>query len=153
MGNQAEVPARSERMKLYSLLFLFGFISASPLPQDEDMPPMPYQFTNRVSENNAELDEEDRGISGLRMRGLLRTTQVVLKESTVSGWLTVGSRRYPITLMANLVLCRQSRTLMDTHRSLTTKPLQLRKASVEKEVLFKQNSTIAMDIIVDNGEI
>ena len=40
-GNQAEVPARSERMKLYSLIFLFGFISASPLPQDEDMPPMP----------------------------------------------------------------------------------------------------------------
>ena len=28
-------------MKLYSLIFLFGFISASPLPQDEDMPPMP----------------------------------------------------------------------------------------------------------------
>merc|ERR1711953_1625529 len=52
----------SERMKLYSLLFLFGFISASPLPQDEDMPPMPYQFTNRVSEDNPELDEEDRGI-------------------------------------------------------------------------------------------
>jgi len=49
-------------MKLYSLIFLFGFISASPLPQDEDMPPMPYQFTNRVSEDNAELDEEDRGI-------------------------------------------------------------------------------------------
>ena len=51
--------------------------------------------------------------------------------------------------MANLVLCQQSRTLMDTHRSLTTKPLQLRKAPVEKEVLFKQNSTIAMDIMVD----
>jgi len=61
-GNQAEVPARSDRMKLYFLIFLFGFISASPLPQDEDMPPMPYQFTNRVSEDNAELDEEDRGI-------------------------------------------------------------------------------------------
>ena len=55
--------------------------------------------------------------------------------------------------MANLVLCRQSRTLMDTHRSLTTKLLQLRKAPVEKEVLFKQNSAIVMDIVVDKGEI
>jgi len=50
-------------------------------------------------------------------------------------------------------LCRQSRTLMDTHRSLTTKLLQLREAPVEKEVLFKRNSAIVMDIVVDNGEI
>jgi len=27
------------------------------------------------------------------------------------------------------------------------------KAHVEKEVLFKQNSAIVMDIVVDNGEI
>merc|ERR1712045_439487 len=51
-----------EKMLLASLLGLCGIVAALPFPQDEDLPPMPYQFTNRVSEDNAELEEEDRGI-------------------------------------------------------------------------------------------
>merc|ERR1712243_510219 len=51
--------SKSGNMKLVFLLGLCGILSALPLPQDEDMPPMPYQFTNRVSEDNAELEEED----------------------------------------------------------------------------------------------
>ena len=94
--------------------------------------PLQYQFTNRVSEDNAELDEEDRGIYWTQDEGAPEDNpgptdypleynnkyswilifwhkcyekkifcqiscdvilQVVLKESTVSGWLTVGSWR------------------------------------------------------------
>merc|ERR1712055_872803 len=66
-GSELELLKKSksrEKMKLLlaSLLGLCGIVAALPLPQDEDLPPMPYQFTNRVSEDNAELDEEDRGI-------------------------------------------------------------------------------------------
>jgi len=50
------------KLVLTPLICLCGIVAAIPLPQDEDLPPMPYQFTNRVSEDNAELEEEDSGI-------------------------------------------------------------------------------------------
>merc|ERR1712168_482088 len=38
-------------------LILLHMVASSPLPQDEDaMPPMPYQFSNKISADNADLD-------------------------------------------------------------------------------------------------
>jgi len=54
----------SHIMSVSSLFLLcsLSIISSLPVPEDEDtMPPMPYQFTNLVSADNTEI-EDDSGV-------------------------------------------------------------------------------------------
>merc|ERR1712198_730518 len=45
---------RAMKQVLLMLLLTVNLLDGSPVPQDEDLPPMPYEFTNRVSEENAD---------------------------------------------------------------------------------------------------
>jgi len=48
-------------LAMMAMACLATLAASSPLPQDEDLPPMPYEFSNRVAEDNSEL-EDDSGI-------------------------------------------------------------------------------------------
>jgi len=125
-------------MLLASLLGLCGIVAALPFPQDEDLPPMPYQFTNRVSEDNAELEEEDRGIYWTQDEGAPEDNPGRV-EGEYSVWLADGRLmtviiffsfhfslfdRSPTMLMASPALYPPSLIRMAIHQSLITRPIK-----------------------------
>merc|ERR1712112_166936 len=118
MGN-----SKSGNMKLVFLLGLCGILSALPLPQDEDMPPMPYQFSNRVSEDNAELEEEDAGIFWTQDEGAPEDNPGRV-EGEYSVWLADGrlmTVSYYVDGESGFV---PTITYTDTHQSLITRPIK-----------------------------
>merc|ERR1712059_132219 len=78
-------------LTLASGLFLLASVAdARPQPQDEDaMPPMPYKFNNRVSEDNSELEDPDDGIFWTQEEGAEETNPGRV-DGEYSVWLADG---------------------------------------------------------------